>query len=278
MQDAIGNVVGLSQNGTALQSNTYDSWGSPAVSGSTATTLLWKGLAWQGDTVGLYYVRNRWYDPEGGRFMSEDPAGFVSGVNLYAFAGNDPVNGGDPSGLCTEDEIKAFIEISMAKDGDQILKCKGASLATVVIMAAPFRGGSGFSENFGNPNARGGSGFVDALAGFGDYSSNGGTAAFRETYGGNADIHPHSDAYAAGAAVAYAVRQVLTGSIGSELLFARHIGLLNSNRYLRIGFGQDRGWFVFRAAGEWVKNLPAPIYDALGGNNGHIFNFYLWRL
>ncbi len=47
-------------------------------------------------------MRNRWYDPETGRFVNEDPAGFAGGINLYAFAGNDPVNGSDPSGLSPE--------------------------------------------------------------------------------------------------------------------------------------------------------------------------------
>jgi uncharacterized protein RhaS with RHS repeats len=44
-------------------------------------------------------MRNRWYDSEGARFLSEDPAGFAGGFNLYAYAGNDPVNGSDPAGL-----------------------------------------------------------------------------------------------------------------------------------------------------------------------------------
>lgn len=48
-------------------------------------------------------MRNRWYDPEGGRFVNEDPVGFAGGVNLYTFGGNDPVNGSDPSGLSPED-------------------------------------------------------------------------------------------------------------------------------------------------------------------------------
>jgi RHS repeat-associated protein len=39
----------------------------------------------------------RWYSPDLGRFVSEDP--IEDGANWYAFAGNDPVNFADPSGL-----------------------------------------------------------------------------------------------------------------------------------------------------------------------------------
>lgn len=50
-------------------------------------------------TTSLYYVRNRWYDPALGRFISEDPIGLRGGVNPYAYVGNDPVNLRDPQGL-----------------------------------------------------------------------------------------------------------------------------------------------------------------------------------
>lgn len=50
--------------------------------------------------TGLYYVRNRWYDPVLARFTSEDPIGIAGGLNTYAYAGNDPVSFRDPSGLC----------------------------------------------------------------------------------------------------------------------------------------------------------------------------------
>jgi RHS repeat-associated protein len=46
----------------------------------------------------LYYMRARYYDPQLGRFLSEDPIGISGGINLYAYAGNDPVNHYDPSG------------------------------------------------------------------------------------------------------------------------------------------------------------------------------------
>jgi len=49
---------------------------------------------------GLVYMRNRWYDPNTGRFTQQDPIGFAGGSNLYAYTGGDPVNYSDPFGLC----------------------------------------------------------------------------------------------------------------------------------------------------------------------------------
>jgi RHS repeat-associated protein len=47
---------------------------------------------------GLYYMRARYYDAEVGRFISEDPIGFTGGLNLYAYAGGNPVIFVDPQG------------------------------------------------------------------------------------------------------------------------------------------------------------------------------------
>ncbi|MBK8245985.1 MAG: hypothetical protein IPK85_01065 [Gemmatimonadetes bacterium] len=49
---------------------------------------------------GLIYQRNRLYDPKSGRFTQEDPIGLAGGLNLYGYAGGDPVNFSDPFGLC----------------------------------------------------------------------------------------------------------------------------------------------------------------------------------
>jgi RHS repeat-associated protein len=48
---------------------------------------------------GLYYYRARWYDPEMGRFITQDPIGFLGGMNLYAYVRNNPVMFADPLGL-----------------------------------------------------------------------------------------------------------------------------------------------------------------------------------
>jgi RHS repeat-associated protein len=51
---------------------------------------------------GLLCLTHRYYDPGTGRFVTRDPSGYGGGVNLYGFAGDNPVNESDPSGFDPE--------------------------------------------------------------------------------------------------------------------------------------------------------------------------------
>jgi RHS repeat-associated protein len=64
----------------------------------TKNPYLFQGQRLDEET-GLYYFKNRYYDPVHGRFISRDPEGMVDGPNLYAFVNNNPVNFVDPLGL-----------------------------------------------------------------------------------------------------------------------------------------------------------------------------------
>lgn len=75
----------------------------------------------------LYYDRARYIDPALGRFVSEDPIGLAGGLNLYAFVGNDPVNGWDPSGMDCKD-----FTLRQEKFGDKAIHV----YAGVVLVAA----------------------------------------------------------------------------------------------------------------------------------------------
>jgi RHS repeat-associated protein len=52
--------------------------------------------------TGLVYMTHRYYDPKVGRFVNRDPIGYHGGVNVYAYAGNNPITRGDPSGEADE--------------------------------------------------------------------------------------------------------------------------------------------------------------------------------
>jgi len=53
----------------------------------------------QDPITGFLYVRNRYYDPFLGRFLSLDPMGYADSPNPYQYAGNNPANFSDPLGL-----------------------------------------------------------------------------------------------------------------------------------------------------------------------------------
>ncbi|MDQ8195653.1 RHS repeat-associated core domain-containing protein [Coraliomargarita sp. SDUM461004] len=58
-------------------------------------------LGWQGrrsDPTGFYGMGARLYDSRSGRFLSPDPLGHTASMDLYSYAGGDPLNFLDPSG------------------------------------------------------------------------------------------------------------------------------------------------------------------------------------
>lgn len=68
--------------------------------GTSHTETGFTGASTPNPTGGFVYLRNRWYDPQTGRFLTQDPIGLAGGVNLYSYAGSNPVAYTDPFGLC----------------------------------------------------------------------------------------------------------------------------------------------------------------------------------
>ena len=99
--DHLNSVSALTgHNGAVEERTTFDAFGMPLGQSmpGTENTLLYTGREYDRNS-GLYYYRARYYDPEVGRFISEDPARFEGGINFYAYVGNNPINYNDPMGL-----------------------------------------------------------------------------------------------------------------------------------------------------------------------------------
>jgi RHS repeat-associated protein len=58
--------------------------------GASEPGYAFTGREWDPES-GLYYYRARYYAPDFGRFISEDPANFSQGPNPYSYANNRPV-------------------------------------------------------------------------------------------------------------------------------------------------------------------------------------------
>ncbi|HZM74343.1 MAG TPA: RHS repeat-associated core domain-containing protein [Candidatus Limnocylindrales bacterium] len=100
--DLLGSVIGLvNDGGTVTTSYTYDPYGKVTATGAASTnTQQYTGREYDVAT-GLQNNRLRYYSPDLGRFISQDPAGFAGGsTNQYLYALGDPVNLSDPNGDC----------------------------------------------------------------------------------------------------------------------------------------------------------------------------------
>ncbi len=97
LNDHMGSTATLTDaSGNPVEQESYDSFGNSA--GSARTRYGYTGRERDSDT-GMLYYRARFYDPQVGRFISEDPIGFRGGdVNLYAYVKNHPLGSIDPAG------------------------------------------------------------------------------------------------------------------------------------------------------------------------------------
>ena len=95
--DERGSIIARTDgSGNVNLIQSYDEYGVP--NPSNGTFFQYTGQIYLSQ-LGMYYYKARFYSPTLGRFMQTDPGGYGDGMNWYAYAHNDPVNGSDPLGL-----------------------------------------------------------------------------------------------------------------------------------------------------------------------------------
>jgi RHS repeat-associated protein len=93
----MGSTIAWSNTtGASLGTQAYDPYGQPQA--WSGPRYAYTGQLMIGEAQ-LYDYKARAYAPGLGRFMQTDPAGYVSDLNPYAYAANDPLDFSDPSGL-----------------------------------------------------------------------------------------------------------------------------------------------------------------------------------
>jgi RHS repeat-associated protein len=118
--------------GSVANTYIYDSYGNlTASTGSLTNRFQYTGRESDPET-GLYYYRARYYDPNSGRFLREDPIGFNGGKNFYPYVGNSPPNFWDPSGKqsCCGSVAATYAAVGAAGGGAAV------ALGSVVVDAA----------------------------------------------------------------------------------------------------------------------------------------------
>ena len=104
--DDLGSVVGLTDSsGSPSISYDYDAYGNLSAPQAVGDTNRYLFSTKELDSrSGLLYFGARFYDPEIGRWLTQDPLGMVDGTNMFEYALNSPNNFIDTDGYLVREK------------------------------------------------------------------------------------------------------------------------------------------------------------------------------
>jgi RHS repeat-associated protein len=134
-----GNQLGsagleLDDHARVLSYEEYTPFGSSSYQAVQRQTQVPKRYRYTGkerdEESGLYYHGARYYAPWLGRWSAVDPAGFVDGLNLYAYARNNPLRYTDPDGRATKEQFAEQLTaaINQIASGNRTAKGKAGEI------------------------------------------------------------------------------------------------------------------------------------------------------
>ena len=103
--DHLGSIASVTDGpGGLIAQYEYDASGRRSLEAGTASPT--DGFAGYEQGAGdVWQTVYRQYDPNVGRWLSQDPAGFVDGPNLFAYVRNSPIVLSDPFGLSSSGRV-----------------------------------------------------------------------------------------------------------------------------------------------------------------------------
>ena len=157
-----GDIVAVyDEDGTKLISYTYDAWGNFTTTyhnGCTASDpanfnpYRYRSYYYDAE-LEMYYLQSRYYDPAIGRFINADATeylgadGTLPSFNLFAYCGNNPVMGYDPTGTINWGNIlkAALVVVAVTVTVAAVVATAGAvavaaGVATTATVAAATTG------------------------------------------------------------------------------------------------------------------------------------------
>lgn len=90
--------------------------------------------------TGLVYLRDRWYDPATGSFVTPDPEGHRDSSNLYAYCGGDAINCSDPTGRAAFLSRSGWIVATDNRNGHRIRRFSPEEIAKDPLAVRRFIG------------------------------------------------------------------------------------------------------------------------------------------
>lgn len=135
VQDNIGTPFALTDaTGAVARSYATEPDGGNTTSGSGPAAVLQFAGGHQLGSTGVYHFGARYYDTATARWTSQDPlrqfADLVQ-ANRYAYAGGNPINLTDLTGLKVSDRIQEFAAYGSA--GGAVIGCTGGAVATLGV-------------------------------------------------------------------------------------------------------------------------------------------------